>query len=526
MKVKSICIVGGGSSGWMAAASLVKNCPNLSITLVESSDIPTIGVGESTIGSINAYLDDLGLKDEDWMSFCNATYKASIDFTDWDGKGTRVRYPFGNATYLGKYYPIDWFIKKALIGATKNEYADFAMGNAWMLRTNKLVKDSERIPGWNFYNDTAYHMDASLFGEYLKKEYCKPRGVKHVIGSVSSIFKKPDGSIKSISTLEGVEIEADLFVDCTGFASILLGKEMGVPFISFKDKLINDRAVAFRVPYTDKSVEMETSTNATTLSSGWVWNIPLWTRIGTGYVYSSRFLSEEDAEEELREYLTTERVPPIPAGVLDELKPFHVKSNPGIHEKGWVKNVCAVGLSNGFIEPLESTALMLTQDAIAHLINALQGRDEHLINGYDISTFNRRVRRSMQNFSGFVASHFALAERSDSPYWKYVTEELDYTDSAAEEWQYLRWVTDNLGSSSSWGEIGVDSGVPYIVAGMGHNPITKRQVERMYGPNIEEAYTLAEEVKRDIASHKINQLKYMEELPTHYQYLKDNIYES
>ena len=368
MKVKSICIVGGGSSGWMTAAALLKNFEDMEITLVESSDIPTIGVGESTIGSINDYLRNLELEDEDWMSFCNATYKTSIDFQNWDGKGTRVRYPFGDASYLGKYSSVDWFIKKALLGADKDEYTDFAMDSAWMIRANKLVKETDYIRNWKFNRDTSYHMDAALFGEYLKINYCKPRGIKHVIGSIETISKDLSGNISSITIGSGEDIVADLFVDCTGFASLLLDGAMSVPFISFEDTLLNNRAVAFRIPYTDKEVEMEHATNATTLSSGWVWNIPLWNRIGTGYVYSSKFLTPDKAEAELRDYLTNHRDVKVPAEVLDELRAFHVNIRPGIHEKGWVNNVCAVGLSNGFIEPLESTGLMLTHDAIAYLI--------------------------------------------------------------------------------------------------------------------------------------------------------------
>ena len=161
-KINKIVIVGGGSSGWMTAASLIKNLPHLEISVIESSDIPTVGVGESTLASVNDFLWQLGLKDEDWMKECNAVYKTSIDFTNFGGDGLRVRYPFGESTWMGKYNAFDWFIKKSLLGSRSDEYADFALGSGQLIRQNKLTKDGSNISNWNFERDTAYHIDAAL----------------------------------------------------------------------------------------------------------------------------------------------------------------------------------------------------------------------------------------------------------------------------------------------------------------------------------------------------------------------------
>jgi flavin-dependent dehydrogenase len=524
IKIEKVVIVGGGSSGWMTASSLLKHFPDIDLTLIESSDIPTIGVGESTIGSINYYLKDLGLKDEDWMEYCNATYKTSIDFTNFGGDEKRVRYPFGKSTWLNNYRHIDWFMKKALIGADNDEYADFALGTGQLIRDNKLTEDESVIRGWDFKSDTAYHMDAGLFGDYLKKHYCKPRGINHIVDNVISVEQCDDGNIDSVVTENNGKLSADLFIDCTGFKSLLLTETLNEPFISFKDKLINDRAVAIRIPYIDKEIEMEHSTNATTLSSGWVWNIPLWNRIGTGYVYSSQFLSEEEAEKEFKEYLINDRDIPHDREEIENIKAFHVKINPGIHERNWVKNVCAIGLSNGFIEPLESTGLMLTHETIFELIKTLQRRNGK-VNGYDKSIFNTSVRMVMDEFAGFIALHFALAERDDTPYWQYVTEELDYINDNSSEWTVITdIVPKEITKNNYWGKFDNLAGTPFIMAGFNYNPYAKFYLEKEFGENLMLMTERSKQLKIDLEKEKEDNKEYIHNLPTHYEFLKNKIY--
>ena len=525
--IKKIVILGGGSSGWMTAASLIKNFPDMDITLVESSDIPTIGVGESTINSINVFLRDLGIKDSDWMKHCNAVYKTSIDFTNWDGKGTRIRYPFGDSEFFDDYIPAEWFTKKALHGAPNDEFTAFAMGSDQMIRKNKLTKEN-KIRGWNFDYDTAYHMDAGLFGDYLKNHYCKPRGVKQKLANVTSVDVDDGGNVERLifSSHSWDFIAADLYIDCSGFKSLLLNKTLGEPFISFKNKLHSDSAIAIRIPYVDKEIEMEHSTNATTLSSGWVWNTPLWDRIGTGYVYSSKFLNPSEAEHEFREYLINDRDIPHDRKEIESLKANHIDISPGIHERSWVKNVVGVGLSNGFIEPIEATGLMLTHDTIFSLIQTLQRRDCK-VNGYDKDIHNQTVRKGMQKFTTFIALHYALAERDDTPYWKHVTEDMEYMDDHSAEWVGLiDYVPEKITNQQDWtGEVPRKNGVSFIMAGMGYNPISKMSVEMYYGkqnmhiPNTRSA-RLQELIDEEIIINK----DYIDSLPSHYEFLKTTIY--
>ena len=524
-EIDKVVIIGGGSSGWMTAASLVKNFPEMDITVVESSDIPTIGVGESTINSINIFLRDLGLKDKDWMKHCNAVYKTSIDFTNWSGDGKRIRYPFGETTFMEGYTAADWFTKKALLGADNDEYTAYALGSNELIKNNKLTRDF-RLRGWNFDHDTAYHMDAGLFGDYLKNHYCKPRGVVQVIDTVSDVVQHDNADIKCVSTEGGLDISADLFIDCTGFKSLLLTKLLDEPFIKFDDKFLSDKAVALRIPYIDKEVEMEHSTNATTLSSGWVWNTPLWDRIGTGYVYSSKFITPEEAEKELKEYLINDRDVQHSREEIESISAFHVDINPGIHERNWVNNVCAIGLSNGFIEPIEATGLMLTHDTIFTLIQTLQRR-ACKVNRYDKDIFNINVRKVMQKFSGFIAAHYALAERDDTPYWKHVTEDINYINDLSDEWDQLtQYIPDTITNQLDFsGENGRRAGMSFIMAGFGYNPITPLSLQFYYGEqNMHIPYDRSETIKYMIESENKANKEYIESLPSHYEFLKNTIY--
>lgn len=518
-KIQNIIIVGGGTSGWMTASSLIKNFPNKNITLISSEEIGTIGVGESTIGSMNTYLDSLGIPDEDWMKCCNATYKTSINFTNFCGDGKTVKYPFGVATFLNKYKSVDWFLKKAILGGSNSEYVDFAIGSSQLIEENKLTKDDPNITGWNFKEDTAYHIDATLFGKYLKDKQAIPMGVVQLEDTIIDIEQNEDGSIKNILTKDNGKFVADLYIDCTGFYSLFLGKTLKEPFISFRDKLINDKAVATHINYKNKDKELLHNTDANAINNGWVWNTPLWNSIGTGYVYSSKFLTEQEAEKEFKEYLINDRNIPRSREEIERCEMRHVRMTPGIHERSWVKNVCAVGLSNGFIEPLESTGLMLITETIFNVVKTLKIRDGK-VNSYDKSLFNNAVRKSMSSFSGFVAAHYALAEKNDTPYWKYVTEEIDYMDNSSKEWDYLINFLPSAGEIGPfWPNLSSASPSPYIMAGFGWNPIE---------PNSEkesEEKAFCNKLKKDIENSKLSKKEYVNRLPNHYQFLKNTIYQ-
>jgi tryptophan halogenase len=358
MQVKTVTIVGGGSSGWMTAAALAKLCPHLDITLIESSKVGTVGVGESTLGHINKYLRLLGLKDQDWMAACNATYKNSIRFTNFrEGKGESFEYPFSaGLDYTDKPNGLQSWSELATLHPDEyppESFAEFFVtGNTLLAKYNKQTKNEKGLlRNFDFDWDTAYHMDAQLFGKYLKENIAVPLGVKHQTGDVHSYKKDTRGNITDIMLETGEILHADLWVDCTGFKSILLEGWMGSEFRSFEKQLANDSAWACRLPYIDREREMHNVTDCHALGNGWVWNIPLWNRIGTGYCYSSRFTTPEAAQKEFREHLAVKHSPKI----AEEADMFAIRIRHGRRRRAWIQNVVGVGLSYGFVEPLEST---------------------------------------------------------------------------------------------------------------------------------------------------------------------------
>jgi hypothetical protein len=529
--INSITIVGGGSSGWMTAAAISKQLPNIKLTLVESPAIPVIGVGESTIGHINQFLHLLGLKDEDWMPHCNATYKTSIKFIDFRETPTETphtfHYPFGQFDLIDKPRGVmEWFLYRANNPEIDpGNFAEFYHDSIMMTDAGKLTKnENNAIRGFNFESDTAYHMDASLFGQYLRDHLCLPSGMIHITDTVTKVIQNNDGCIKEILTENNGAITADLFIDCTGFNSLLLEQTLKVPFISFGDTLLNDSAIATTIPYVDQEREMECFTSCTAIDAGWVWNIPLWNRIGTGYVYSSKFASPAEAENQFRKHLQSNRMMFPDTARVDAAEFRHIKIKHGVHTHAWEKNVVGIGLSNGFIEPLESTGLMLTHEAIVKLVSALNMRNG-VVTQFDVDLFNHSFQEQIIGFKHFISQHYALSMRDDTPYWKHATGNIHYSKSMKEFVPELYNSYPDIGyrhyRSRSYG---TDmSGIIYIAAGMGYNPIDaihKQFLDKKYMEN--PGYEL--EVRAVWEQHKKQVTAIIENLPTHYEFLRDNIH--
>jgi tryptophan halogenase len=534
--VKSITIVGGGSSGWMTAAAIARLLPNIKLTLVESPNIPTIGVGESTIGHINQYLALIGIKDEDWMAACNATYKTSIKFIDFrenpKEEPHKFHYPFGILDFTDKPRgPMEWFLAAADRGnLDPSNFAEFYHDSILMTDKNKITRNEDyKIRGFNFREDTAYHMDATLFGAWLRDNLCLPNGMTHILDTVTDVVQREDGSIEKVGTENSGYLEADLFVDCTGFKSLLLDQTLNEPFTSFHDTLLNDRAVATVIPYIDKEAEMENYTSCTAIECGWVWNIPLWNRIGTGYVYSSKHATEEEAEAQFRKHLKSNRMMFPDAERADTCELRHIKIKHGVHERAWVKNVVGIGLANGFIEPLESTGLMLTHEGIVKLCNTLLMRNG-VVSNYDVDLFNYGFQEQILGFKDFISQHYALSCRNDTPYWKEVTGDLTYSRAMGGTIN-LSGLAHDVRSASDLGmrmhrtrtfdnNMG---GILYIAAGQGYNPVERNYI-RYEDVRRHESPELRATIYDKWLEHKEEVMAHIETLPTHYQFLYDNFY--
>ena len=423
--IKKIAIVGGGSAGAMTAYTLKKFFPDKDIIIIESKTIPTIGVGESTLGQINHWLGMLGIKDTDFMRECDASYKLSIRFEDFYQKGDGgFYYPFGQPFVENNRSKLnDWHFKKILYPDTHNsDYARCLYPVLALVDANKISAKS--LPGWHFKNDAAYHFDAIKFGNWLKKEFKKVNG-KIEVGSIVKINQDNNG-VTSLYLDTHKHISADLYIDCSGFKSLLLSKTLKEPFESYVHILPNNSAWTTHLPYKNKEKELVPYTNCTAIENGWVWKIPLWSRIGTGYVYSDKYISDDDALKEFQKHLGEK-----------ELEFKKLKMRTGIHQNIWVKNVCAIGLSAGFIEPLESNGLLSVHQFLLPLLRILE---RPVISEFVKQNFNIYCRNFLNSFAEFVALHYALSIRTDTPYWQdiqkrhYPVEEtLVRTDSEFQE---------------------------------------------------------------------------------------------
>lgn len=393
-----------------------------------------------------------------------------------------------------------------------------------MTNANKFTNNSRNeLSNFNFKYDTAYHFDATLFGLYLRDQYCKPKGVTHILAEVKNVQVSNRG-IDSITLDNDSIVSSDLFIDCTGFKSYLLEETLGVAFKSFGDTLLNDSAIATHLPYIDKEREMESVTNCTAIENGWVWNIPVWDRIGTGYVYSSKFATQAQAEEQFRQHLKSNRMICPDDARADAAVFKHIKIRHGVHERSWEKNVVAIGLSNGFIEPLESTGLLITHNSIMKLIDTLHLKDGN-VNQFDIDVYNSTFLNEILSFKDFVSMHYALSSRTDTEYWQYATQQTTYSKILSSgDWTTLSDGYVEFAKQINKKEFSMDlAGLIYIAAGMGYTPISPRHMQ-FTSKLHPEVLTALDIYKKSLALHKVKMERKIETMPTHYEYLKKNIY--
>lgn len=514
-KTDNVVIVGGGSAGWMAASTFIKAFPNKNITLIESSSIPKVGVGESTVQDITSWLNYLDIDYKEFMAYTNASYKLAIGFTNFKTQiSSTFYYPFGSPDLTDTLFGInDWHFRKTLNpNIPDSDYVKYYYPQAHCFDTNKIFMDEEKLfyPYYRTDKDIVYQFDASLFGDWLANKYAIPKGVKRIIGTVGRINGNEDGII-SIVLEDGTEVFGDLFIDCTGFRSLLLGQYLNEPFISLRDVLPNNKAWATQVPYNDKEKELKTYTNCTGEKNGWVWNIPLWNRMGSGYVFSDEFVDDDTALQEYKNHLDSHNMvfyDPNRSKSLDFKK---IEIRNGYHERFWVKNVCAIGLSNGFVEPLESTGLMMIHQFVRDLVSTIQNRDH--VTRWDIDSFNKNNVETIRGISKFVAMHFQFSQRDDTPYWKKLTMEKEYPN---DYFDLSKQVYNNREFYSPiWSCIAVGLGYTTIT------PIILQELNFSKNLNLIDhlnAGFIARDQKRKLWKESIDTA------PTHYEYLKKNIY--
>ena len=525
MKVESICIVGGGSAGWMTAALLSKET-DMEICLIESANQKPIGVGESTIQHINRYLQRLGIKDKDWMPHCNATYKAAIAFKDFRQKDTeRFYYPFAGLELppWNQYFKdeeemlLRWQELRCMYpDLYPPEEFSFFINKQTILAHHNILCVSIPDRGFNIDVHIAYHFNADKFGEWLAHNIALPNGVVHALGDVNNVIKTPDGNISAITTVDGQCISADLFVDCTGFKSLLLEQHMGQKFISFEDQLFNDSAIVTHVDYRDKVKQMKPYTDCVALKHGWVYNIPQWENIGTGYVYSSKYINECEAEIEFKEFLDAEYTPTAQNCPFNNIKIKH-----GKHERGWVNNVVAVGLSYAFLEPLESTGLMTTHECAQFLGDALTRRDGY-VSRIDRDVYNHASDSMIDKLKNFIVIHYNLTQRDDTQYWRDCAEKVEVNlESMGDVYSGYDDYVKLLDAIGVRGVNDMSDGQLYIVNGMGVGFLSKGIFNERSSQEMKDVINETHELyQRD----KEDRIQWVNKQQSHYEYLKDNIY--
>jgi len=527
--LQNIVIVGGGSAGWMTAATMIRAFPNKNVSVIESKDVPIVGVGESTLGGIRYWTRYIGLDEDSFFKETDASYKLSIKFTDFYKKdGGAFHYPFGVPHCTGESNPLfDWHVKKYFYPETDVEdFVRCLFPAAALFENNKFsLNQNGEFDNFNPINDVAYHFDATKFGVWLRDRVCVPNGVKHIVGTVVDIKTNEDG-IEKLILDNGDEIKANLYIDCTGWKSLLLGEALKEPFVSFSEMLPNNKAWATQLPYKDRSLELEGFTNSTAIENGWCWNIPLWSRIGTGYVYSDKFVSKEQALVEFKNYLMSDKmVIPRTKEEIESLKFKEISMRVGIHKRTFVKNVAAIGLSAGFIEPLESNGLFSVHEFLFKLIDILE-RGE--ISQLDRDMYNVSVNDLFTNFAKFVALHYALSHREDTAYWK-ACKNKSFQGHEGDPYTPFKSRTDTFYDigwryMEEWGHPWSQAGISYIATGHRLFMMNRHRIENM-------EFRFKTNMQDDINSkiqlwEQKKQMwnRFAEDCPTLEQYLNDRFY--
>lgn len=409
-----IVIVGGGTAGWITAGLVAAEHGGaaerrLEIVLIESPDIPTVGVGEGTWPSMRTTLKRIGVPEADLIRECDASFKQGTQFIAWSEIGDDHRYyhPFSLPAEYSNLNLAEYWLDQG----RKTPFADFVTPQSRIIAAG-LAPKQQSTPEYAFNVNYGYHFDAGKFAQLLHRHAVKKLGVEYISGNVDGVELQANGDVAAVVLDSGDKVEGDLFVDCTGQRALLIGQHFGIDLIPMQETLFNDAAIAVQVPRGNADEPIASTTQATAVASGWIWDIGLQTRRGIGHVYSTRHADETTAMEAIRDYIG--RV--SPDARLEDLSFRSIRFDPGYRRTFWVKNCVAVGLSGGFIEPLEASALALIEQSASFISQQLPANRE--IMAVVAKRFNDKMQYHWERVIEFLKLHYVVSRRSDSDYWR------------------------------------------------------------------------------------------------------------
>lgn len=470
--VKHIVIVGGGSAGWLVAGVIAaEHCSasdaGLQVTLLESPDVAPIGVGEGTWPTMRDTLQKIGVSEADFFRECDASFKQGSRFNGWVNGQADDHYfhPFVLPQGYGEADLVSGWLQQP----ARVRFADLVSFQPHLCVHGKAPKQ-KGTPEYAAVANYGYHLDAGKFGQFLRKHCTQKLGVRHVLDHMKVIHSHANGDIASLQTQANGALAGDLFIDCTGLQSLLLGKHYQIPFLSQQHVLFNDTALALQIPYADENTPIASQTISTAQHSGWIWDIGLPTRRGTGCVYSSAHTSDEAAQQALHTYITKTGGPSNPD------TPRKLTFKPGYHSKFWHKNCVAIGLSAGFIEPLEASALALVELSANMLSDEMPATRSSM--EFAAQRFNDAFIYRWERVIDFLKLHYVLTQRTDSDYWRDNCRPESIPQRLRELQMLWQYQSPSRYDLSRIDEVFPAASYQYVLYGMGFRPAQRATARR------------------------------------------------
>lgn len=464
-RVRNVVVVGGGTAGWLTAGLIAARHsagpePAVRVTLVESPQVGTIGVGEGTWPTMRSTLHQLGIRESTFLTECSATFKQGTRFVGWvDGREDDVYYhPFtAPAGFPRADLASAWCARGG-----PGSFAD-AVTAQGMVCDRHLAPKQAQTPEYAGVLNYAYHLDAGRFAKLLTGHCTRQLGVRHIQDHITGVTEADNGDIAAVETTNHGPIQGDLFVDCSGMRSMLLGQHFGVPMQDVSDILFNDTALAIQVPYADDRSPVQSQTISTAQPAGWIWDIGLTHRRGVGYVYSSRHGDDKVATEILRRYLVETGAP-----VDREFEPRKITFSPGYRKEFWHRNCVAVGMASGFIEPLEASALVMVELSARMIAEELPANRD--VMAIVARRFNEKFGYRWARIIDFLKLHYVLSRRNDSDYWRDNRSAASIPDNLADLLTLWRYRPPSPSDFPQIDEIFSAASYQYVLYGMGFEP--------------------------------------------------------